>query len=67
MTRYAICFDVPGLDDPVFAWRKPGEPFGVTSSLAAATRFEDEASAERTLQNSFGAFRDCGVVVEVQP
>lgn len=63
---YAICFDFPEEDDPVFGWQKRGEPMGFTTNLANARTFASEKIAERVLLNSYGpAVRRHGVVVEV--
>ena len=66
MTEYAICFDFPETEgQPWFATRL-NDGFGVTTSLAEAERFVDEAAADRTLKNGWGpAMAEFGIVVEL--
>lgn len=62
---YAICFDFPEVDDPVFAGIA-GETYGFAPRLETALRFDDETAAINTLRNAYGdETRSYGVVVEV--
>lgn len=63
--NFAICFDFPENDDPVFAGFA-GDALGFAPTLRTAVKFDRETDAERTLQNGYGpSTRPYGVVVEV--
>lgn len=62
---WAICFDFPELDDPVFAGFV-GDTLGIAPTLRTAATFTTEEAALRTLENSYGPdTREWGCVVEV--
>lgn len=62
---WAICFDFPELDDPVFAGFV-GDTLGIAPTLRTAATFTTEEAARRTLESCFGAAtREWGCVVEV--
>jgi hypothetical protein len=64
---FAICFDFPDEDDPVFAGFTESGAMGFASSLKASRRFSSEAIAGQVLRNSYGpAVAKFGVVVEVE-
>lgn len=63
--RWAIVFDFPEVDDPVFAgW--VGDVLGIAPTIETAARFDSEAVALRTLEHAYGpSVAQWGVVVEV--
>jgi len=62
---YAICFDYPEADEPVFAGMHKGG-LGWAPTLKTALIFENEEDAARTLENGYGEHtRAYGAVVEV--
>lgn len=62
---FAIAFDFPEADDPVFAGLTGDGGMGFAPTLATALRFTRELDAERTLENGYsGETRSYGVVVE---
>lgn len=67
MNRYAICFDLPDIDDPWFAILMDEGP-GLTRNLEHASRFPSEEIAEGWLVNGYGrGINKWGTVVEVAP
>lgn len=63
---YAICFDFPEEDDPVFAGFTGSGAMGFTPTLRTARRFSSEAITGQVLRNSYGpAVAKFGVVVEI--
>jgi hypothetical protein len=64
--KYAICFDYPEADDPYFAGEFKGG-LGWAPTLATALLFDDEETAERTLENGYTpANQVYATVVEVE-
>jgi len=62
---YAICFDYPEADEPVFAGLA-GDTFGFAPTLKTAIRFDTEEAAAQALENCYGeGSRPFGTVVEV--
>lgn len=62
---WTICFDIPGIDDPLFC-AATRDGIGFSTSLAGAMRFDSEETAWRILGNSFTTdTRQLGVVVEI--
>ncbi len=63
---YAICFDFPDVDEPMFASVKQADGFRFVTSLANAGRFSSEDVAERVLGSYLPENAKYGVVVEVE-
>jgi hypothetical protein len=62
---YAIRFDVPDADEPIYAGMHKGA-LGWAPTLATAKLYDDPDHAARELANGYGAMKAYGRVVTVK-
>lgn len=64
---YALVFDFPEEDDPVFAGFTESGAMGFATTLKSARRFSSEAIAGQVLRNAYGpAVAKFGAIVEIE-